>query len=169
MLQVKAVSKLPDRVDVPAVSQVWWTRASTHTSPHRLTVCQNCTTVPAGHGSKPWPGYWPDCLPGYDLHVVRCRSCDSLTDPFTRSLTHSLTRSLIHTHTLLAAMSCKGRVALCHVFLTESPRKSYELTFTCAQAFDHNYKIWQANKSVAKMKAQVSETGDIGATLCVCV
>jgi hypothetical protein len=66
-------------------------------------------------------------------------------------------------------MSCKGGVALCHVFLTESPRKSYELTFTCAQAFDHNYRVWQQNKGVAKMKAQVSETGDIGACVRVCV
>eukprot|EP00051_Salpingoeca_urceolata_P013509 m.169669 g.169669 ORF g.169669 m.169669 type:complete len:326 (+) comp17810_c7_seq2:2101-3078(+) len=50
---------------------------------------------------------------------------------------------------------------LCHVFYTKSPRQSYELTFTCAQAFDMNYKQWKKNKTAASIKATASEAGDV--------
>jgi hypothetical protein len=33
-------------------------------------------------------------------------------------------------------------VALCHVFRAKSQKASYECTFTCAQAFDYNYRAF---------------------------
>lgn len=39
------------------------------------------------------------------------------------------------------------KLALCHVFQVKTAKYGYELTFTCAQAFDYNYRAWQANQS----------------------
>eukprot|EP00045_Choanoeca_perplexa_P012179 m.131891 g.131891 ORF g.131891 m.131891 type:complete len:327 (-) comp15916_c0_seq3:58-1038(-) len=61
------------------------------------------------------------------------------------------------------ALPRKSDIALCHVFHTRSPKMSYEMTFTCAQAFDANYKTWQANRDVAKAKAIVDERSDVDA------
>ena len=36
------------------------------------------------------------------------------------------------------------------------------MTFTCAQAFDVNFRTWQQNKDAAVMKAVASESGDVG-------
>lgn len=36
------------------------------------------------------------------------------------------------------------------------------MTFTCAQAFDVNFRTWQQNKDAAIMKATASESGDVG-------
>ena len=47
--------------------------------------------------------------------------------------------------------------------------QSYEMTFTCAQAFDANFKSWQANKDVAKAKAIVDERSDVGRTKKTCL
>ena len=46
--------------------------------------------------------------------------------------------------------------------MAKSAKQGYELTFTCAQAFDQNYQKWSADKGLAQMKAKASETGDIG-------
>lgn len=59
------------------------------------------------------------------------------------------------------ALSRRSPIPLCHVFLCSSPKHSYELTFTCAQAFDHNFKQWKKNINAAKVKANASESGDI--------
>lgn len=59
------------------------------------------------------------------------------------------------------ALSRRSPTPLIHVFITQSPRMSFELTFTCAQAFDHNYKNWQKNAKSAHLKAAASESGDI--------
>eukprot|EP00047_Mylnosiga_fluctuans_P011898 m.23506 g.23506 ORF g.23506 m.23506 type:complete len:262 (+) comp3912_c0_seq1:20-805(+) len=49
VLQAVAVSKLPDLDAIEG----------------------NCTVVVSdSKPNRPWPGYWPDCLPGYELHVA---------------------------------------------------------------------------------------------------
>lgn len=39
------------------------------------------------------------------------------------------------------------------------------MTFTCAQAFDVNFRTWQKNKESAILKATASETGDVGTSV----
>ena len=70
-----------------------------------------------------------------------------------------------HLIIIIIALSRRSPTPLCHVFITASPRISFELTFTCAQAFDFNYKLWQKNAKSAHLKAAASESGDIG--MCV--
>lgn len=36
------------------------------------------------------------------------------------------------------------------------------MTFVCAQAFDMNFRLWQANREAAKKDALASEKDDIG-------
>lgn len=56
------------------------------------------------------------------------------------------------------ALPKSSKMSLCHVFDTKSAKKSYELTFTCAQAFDANYSEWQATSgAAAKAKAKKSK------------
>eukprot|EP00039_Didymoeca_costata_P006783 m.93205 g.93205 ORF g.93205 m.93205 type:complete len:332 (+) comp13389_c0_seq1:176-1171(+) len=38
-------------------------------------------------------------------------------------------------------------IALCHTFLCKSEAQGLELTFTCAQAFDYNYRAWVQKQS----------------------
>eukprot|EP00050_Salpingoeca_kvevrii_P012989 m.26185 g.26185 ORF g.26185 m.26185 type:complete len:368 (+) comp4555_c0_seq1:343-1446(+) len=69
-----------------------------------------------------------------------------------------------HDHARLfcyVALPKTASTPLCHVFWTKSPKKSYEMTFTCAQAFDANYRAWQENRGAAMVKATASEAGDI--------
>jgi len=40
-------------------------------------------------------------------------------------------------------------LALCHVFRAKTAKQAYELTFTCAQAFDFNYRAFVAKSSAA--------------------
>lgn len=37
-----------------------------------------------------------------------------------------------------------SQIALCHIFRAKKPRVGYEMTFSCAQAFDSNYRAWTA-------------------------
>eukprot|EP00730_Choanoeca_flexa_P000270 TRINITY_DN10123_c0_g1_i5.p1 TRINITY_DN10123_c0_g1~~TRINITY_DN10123_c0_g1_i5.p1 ORF type:complete len:315 (+),score=56.67 TRINITY_DN10123_c0_g1_i5:1120-2064(+) len=64
-------------------------------------------------------------------------------------------------HFAYVALPRKSNIALCHVFKTKNPKMSYEMTFTCAQAFDANYRAWQENADVQKAKAIVSEQSDV--------
>jgi len=59
------------------------------------------------------------------------------------------------------ALPRNSKISLCHVFSTKSAKMSYEMTFTCAQAFDVNFRTWQQNKDAAVMKAVASESGDV--------
>lgn len=36
------------------------------------------------------------------------------------------------------------------------------MTFTCAQAFDANFRAWKRDKDAAMVKASASENGDVG-------
>ena len=40
-------------------------------------------------------------------------------------------------------------MALCHVFRSKTAKQAYELTFTCAQAFDYNYRAYVAKTSAS--------------------
>ena len=55
------------------------------------------------------------------------------------------------------ALPREAKKSLCYVFDTKSGKKSYDLTFTCAQAFDMNFKDWQARnraEATAALKAR---------------
>ncbi|EGD73900.1 hypothetical protein PTSG_05595 [Salpingoeca rosetta] len=59
------------------------------------------------------------------------------------------------------ALPRSSKIALCHVFATKSAKKSYEMTFTCAHAFNLNYQRWQKSKSNVDLLATASESGDV--------
>lgn len=59
------------------------------------------------------------------------------------------------------ALPRSSKIALCHVFRTKSAKKSYELTFTCAHAFNLNFQRWQKSKSNADLLSNASESGDV--------
>jgi len=61
------------------------------------------------------------------------------------------------------AMVKGSKLCLCHIFKTKTPKQGYEMTFVCAQAFDTNFRTWQA----AKEKGQApggAEAADIEPT-----
>jgi hypothetical protein len=59
------------------------------------------------------------------------------------------------------ALPRKSKIALCHVFHTKSAKMSYEMTFTCAQAFDANFRRWQKDQKAAKHDAEQADRTDI--------
>eukprot|EP00043_Microstomoeca_roanoka_P003363 m.43388 g.43388 ORF g.43388 m.43388 type:complete len:348 (+) comp12031_c0_seq1:231-1274(+) len=59
------------------------------------------------------------------------------------------------------ALPRHSKIALCHVFATKSAKMSYEMTFTCAQAFNLNYQSWQKQRSNTDLLGNPSEAADV--------
>eukprot|EP00049_Salpingoeca_infusionum_P005776 m.96690 g.96690 ORF g.96690 m.96690 type:complete len:324 (+) comp13081_c0_seq1:101-1072(+) len=59
------------------------------------------------------------------------------------------------------ALPKSSDISVCHVFQTKGAKMSYQMTFTCAHAFDVNYQHWKHNRQDALLKATASESGDV--------
>eukprot|EP01147_Barroeca_monosierra_P003289 gene3289-5979_t len=59
------------------------------------------------------------------------------------------------------ALPRNAKIALCHTFLTKSAKKSYEMTFACAHAFNLNYQRWQESRTNVDLLSHASEAGDV--------